>query len=250
VTIYHGDCLEIMPALESAGIDATIADPPYGTTACAWDSVIPFAPMWEQLKRLNKPSAAIVLFGSQPFTSALVMSNAEWFRYEWMWNKYTPTGFLNAKYAPLKSHESIVVFSQGRHQYNPQKYLKPYQGARTGRGFKNAGAPSKGEVYGGLVNGSGFRSEFAYPKTVLEFHTGNGWDKRENEHPTQKPVELLRYLILTYTNPGDTVLDFTMGSGTTLRAAKDLGRRAIGIEINERYCDLAARRLSQEVLAL
>jgi hypothetical protein len=250
ITIYHGDALAVMAELPPASVDAVICDPPYGTTACAWDTVIPFAPMWAALKRLVRPRAPIVLFGSQPFTSALVMSNPGWFRYEWVWDKHTPTGFLNADKMPMRSHEGILIFADGLTTYNPQKTKKTYGGARTGHGFMKVGHPSKGEVWGGTVNGSGFRSAFAFPKTILNFPTGNGWDKRHYEHPTQKPLALLEYLILTYTNAGDVVLDFTIGSGTTLRAAKNLGRKAIGIELEERYCDIAARRLSQEVMAL
>ena len=228
--LHHGDCLDVLPTLAAGSVDAGICDPPYGTTACKWDSVIPFEPMWREIKRVLKPRGACVLFGSQPFTSALVMSNPGWFRYEWVWDKHTPTGFLNARKAPLKSHENILVFSENATVYNPQKTLKPYKGARTGNGFKKQGQPSKGEVWGGLVNGSGFRSEYAHPKTILLFPTGNGWDKRDRLHPTQKPLALLESLVRTYTNEGDTVLDFTMGSGTTGAACGNLNRRFIGIE--------------------
>lgn len=246
-TLYHGDCLDVLPTLDAQSVDAVICDPPYGTTACKWDSVIPFEPMWEQLKRVVKKHAAIVLFGSQPFTSALVMSNPNWFRYEWVWDKYTPTGFMNARIAPLKAHEAIVVFARGNTTYNPQKYIKPYKGARTGNGYTHKGElTGKGEeLYRpGLVHGSGYRDDYAYPKTIIQFKTGNGWDKVDRLHPTQKPLALLEYLVKTYTNEGDTVLDFTMGSGTTGHACGNLGRRFIGIEKDAGYYNLAAERIA------
>jgi len=242
--LYHADCLDILPTLEPGSVDAVICDPPYGTTACKWDSVIPFAPMWAGIKRVLKPRGACVLFGSQPFTSALVMSNPKWFRYEWVWDKHTPTGFLNASKAPLKSHEYILVFADGVTTYNPQKNRKPYKGARTGNGFTKVGQSAKGEAWGGLVNGSGYRSEFAHPKTVLSFPTGNGWDKQGYQHPTQKLLALLEYLVKTYTNVGDTVLDFTMGSGTTGHACGNLDRRFIGIEKDAGYFKIAQERIA------
>lgn len=238
ITIYHGDCLEVMPTLPDASFDAIITDPPYGTTACAWDTVIPFAPMWGQLKRLVKPRGAIVLFGSQPFTSALVMSNPKMFGYEVVWDKKLPTGYLDANRKPMKRHENILLFYDGRPTYNPvmRKGI-----ARTKGGMK---APSP--IYGKANSTIKTNDDNYYPTSIFEI----GNTDRDVDHPTQKPIALMEYLIVTYTNPGDTVLDFTMGSGTTLRAAKNLGRKAVGIEISEDYCGVAARRLSQEVLDL
>lgn len=246
ITIYCGDCREVLPHLAASSVDATIADPPYGTTACAWDSVIPFDDMWRELKRLNKPNAATVLFGAQPFSSALVMSNPEMFRYEWIWEKNRTGKFAQAPYRPLEVDERILVFSHGtctknsriRMRYNPQgtKSAHIIHNDRKGRSEHRPNRKDRGLYVQSITN---------YPRTVLRIAS-----EFETQHPTQKPEELMCYLIATYTNPGDLVLDFTMGSGTTLRAAKDLGRRAIGIEIDEGYCEIAARRLSQNVLAL
>lgn len=242
ITIYHGDCLDVMPTLEPASINAVICDPPYGVTNCAWDSVIPFAPMWENIKRLITPRAAVVLFGSQPFTSALVMSNPKWFKYEWVWEKAVGTGHAAVNDRPLKTHENIVVFAGGAATYIPQKRAgQPY------RATKGATPGESREFTTGSIrrgNSDGTR----YPRSVQRFNDAKYADIQQ--HPTQKPLDLLRYLILTYTNPGDLVLDFTMGSGTTLVAAKQLGRRAIGIELDERYCEIAALRLQQEVMEL
>jgi adenine specific DNA methylase Mod len=197
--------------------------------------------MWEQVKRLCK--GAFVTTASQPFTTVLISSNMDMFRYEWIWNKHTPTGFLNAKKIPLKQHENIVVFSQNGHVYNPQKFKKSPDTHRSGNGFKNEGKPIKAGVYGEIVNGSGFRSDYSYPKTIIEFRTGNGWAKKNNVHPTQKPVALYEYLIRTYTNEGDTVLDFTMGSGTTGVACVNTGRHFIGVEKEPAYFAIAQRRI-------
>lgn len=245
ITIYHGDCLNVMPILPDQSFDAVITDPPYGTTACAWDTVIPFAPMWAELKRLIKPRGAIVLFGSQPFTSALVMSNVEWFKYSWVWHKSQATGHLDANRRPMKEHEDITVFSEGMSTYNPRISIKRPENIRpfTGR------AATTQQVYG-TFDPDAPRTiplDMTYPRSVLKL---NNVIETDRLHPTQKPLALLEYLIQTYTNPGGAVLDFTCGSGTTLRAAKNLNRRAIGIEIEERYCEIAARRLQQEVMDL
>jgi DNA modification methylase len=241
IDIYHGDCLEVMVSLPDASFDAIITDPPYGTTACAWDTVIPFAPMWGQLKRLVKSRGAIVLFGSQPFTSALVMSNPKWFKYEWVWEKDRPSGFLDAATRPLKAHENIVVFSDKEPIYTPQKAQGVAPVNRSGTNGKSSSLYRND--YPRVIGGG---NTDRYPRTVQKFNTVN--NMHGEHHPTQKPVALLEYLILTYTDPSATVLDFTMGSGTTLRAAKNLGRQAVGIELEERYCEIAARRLAQEVM--
>ena len=237
ITIFCGDCLKVMPGLEAQSFDAIITDPPYGTTACAWDTVIPFAPMWGELRRLIRPRGAIALFGSQPFTSALVMSNPGWFRYEWVWDKRLPTGFLDAERKPLKRHENIIVFSDGRAEYRPIM--------RTGQ-LRHKGSARRSDIYGRYERTAGKYDDQYYPTSILDF---SGAD-RTDRHPTQKPLALMEYLILTYTDSGACVLDFTMGSGTTLRAAKNLGRRAVGIELEEKYCSIAARRLQQEVMEL
>jgi site-specific DNA-methyltransferase (adenine-specific) len=216
-------------------VDAVITDPPYGTTACKWDSVIPFEPMWSELKRIIKPRGAIVLFGSQPFTSALVMSNPKWFRYEWVWEKTTATGFGNANKMPLKNHENIAVFYQALPTYQPQG-LEEYDPK------KRRGGPSgkAGAFMGrnGITPGRHHLQRVTnYPKTVLRF------SREAGAHPTQKPLALLEYLVRTYTNEGDTVLDFTMGSGTTGAACGNLGRSFIGIEKDAGYFNVARERI-------
>lgn len=239
IQIWHGDCLEVLPMLDAASIDAVITDPPYGTTACAWDTVIPFAPMWTQIKRLVKPRAAVVLFGSQPFTSALVMSNPGWFKYEWVWEKTNAVDFALATIRPRKMHENIAVFSQRTHAYYPQMI----------KGAPYTDKPRKrtNRIHGSAMPNLGIANHGTrYPSSVQKVSNGNN----EGLHPTQKPLTLMQYLILTYTNPGDLVLDFTMGSGTTLVAAKHLGRRAIGIERELKYVEIAIDRLQQEVMQL
>jgi site-specific DNA-methyltransferase (adenine-specific) len=235
ITIYHADCRSILPSLAAASVDAVICDPPYGTTACAWDTPIPFDFMWRELKRLTKRNAAIVLFGSQPFTSALVMSNPGMFRYSWVWDKRLAGNPFIAKYQPLKVHEDICVFSRNSHVYNPQ--------------MKTGVMKQKGGGYSRLfdVKCSVTRNDQYFPTSIVEASNGdrNGTPVL---HPTQKPLALLEYLILTYTNPGDTILDFTAGSGTTGAAAKKLGRKCIQIEQELEYCEIAARRLAQEVM--
>lgn len=230
--LYCGDCLDVLPTLAAGSVDAVIADPPYGTTACAWDSVIPLAPMWEQLKRVIKPRGAIVLFAAQPFTSALVMSNPQWFRYSWVWEKQQPTGFLDAKRKPLRAHEDIVVFSSGQSTYNPQGTIEV--SAENGRVNKS------GSCYGSIKRGDFSQTVGNFPRTVLHF------DKVScgQVHPTQKPLDLLAYLVRTYTNAGDTVLDFTMGSGTTGVACRMEGRNFIGIELDPHYYAIAERRIA------
>jgi DNA modification methylase len=237
ITIYLGDALAVMAELPPASVDAVICDPPYGTTACAWDTVIPFAPMWAQVKRLLRPRGACVLFGSQPFTSALVMSNPGWFKYEWVWEKTNAVDFALAAIRPRKMHENIVVFAEQGHTYNPQM--------EKGAAYVDRPRRRTNNIHGSVMPNLGItNSGTRYPSSVRRMSNGNNGAV----HPTQKPLALLEYLILTYTNVGDVVLDFTIGSGTTLRAAKNLGRKAIGVELEERYCEIAARRLSQEVL--
>jgi site-specific DNA-methyltransferase (adenine-specific) len=226
IGLFNGDCLKILAAIPSASIDAIITDPPYGTTACKWDTVIPLEPMWEQLKRIIKPNGAIVLFGSQPFTSALVMSNPKMFKYEWVWEKSKPTGFLNAKKQPLRQTEDICVFYLSQCLYNPQGIIATEKMVkRTNRG--NYGECSKTT-----------KQEFTgYPRNLINFPSVDG------VHPTQKPVALMEYLIKTYTNEGEVVLDFTMGSGTTGVAAVNLKRDFIGIELDKGYFDIAQARI-------
>jgi len=231
-----------MKEIPDGSVDAIITDPPYGTTACKWDSVIPFAPMWEQLKRLIKPNGAIVLFSSQPFTSALIMSNPEMYKYEWVWEKPNGTNFIATKYQPFRVHENIIVFGTGAITYTksgntlvyiPQKTPgKPYT-ATTGKAERSGVHRPGSDMAGFTTVNSGDRM----PRTVQKFSPEKGL------HPTQKPVALMEYLIKTYTNEGEIVLDFTMGSGTTGVAAANLKRRFIGIEQEHNYFEIAKKRI-------
>ncbi len=236
--LIHGDCLEAMQSIEAGSVDLVLTDPPYGTTACKWDTVIPFAPMWECLKRVTKKDAAIVLFGSQPFTSALIMSNPLAFKYEWVWDKVRPSGFQIASKIPMKRHENISVFSFGKALYNKQ--------------MEDREKPVRGKVYGSsdsspIKYSDGVVRTYAQknPQSILVFYKQS--DGRYI-HPTQKPVALMEYLIKTYTNEGETVLDFTMGSGTTGVACKNLNRNFIGIEKDEAYFKLATDRICDHVV--
>jgi DNA modification methylase len=233
VRLYHGDCLDILPTLPAASVDMILADPPYGTTACKWDSVIPFAPMWAAIERVIKPNGAVVLFGSQPFTSALVMSKPGWFRYCWVWEKNKTTGYLDANRKPLKAHEDIAVFYEGQPTYNPQM-------TRVKRAIYKHKA-NRAEHYNShnaIVKDNGGK---AYPPTIV-YCEGEAFAV----HPTQKPVALLAYLIRTYTNKGETVLDFCMGSGSTGAACIEEGRDFIGIEKDAEYFKVAAERIERE----
>ncbi len=232
-TIYHGECLAVMAELAPASFDAIICDPPYGTTACAWDSVIPFEPMWAQLKRLIKPRGAIVLFGSQPFTSALVMSNPGMFKYSLVWDKGRGREPQLANIRPMKAHEDISIFCDGKAPYNPQKTLLDRPDKR-GRNPVTGGA--QGIIKSYINTPREYHDRF--PVSVLRFAGESGL------HPTQKPLALLEYLVKTYTNEGDTVLDFTMGSGTTGHACANTGRRFIGIERDPHYFSVAAERIA------
>ena len=231
IGLFNDDCLKILPAIPSQSIDAVICDPPYGTTACKWDSIIPLEPMWEQLKRIIKPNGAIVMTASQPFTTTLISSNLDWFKYSWVWEKNRATNFTNAKRRPLTAHEDVIVFMNGKMFYNPQK--------TTGHKPTNA---AKGCTQGAIYRGETIRNYAGgyttrFPRTVIKFDCERGL------HPTQKPVVLMEYLIKTYTNEGDIVLDFTMGSGTTGVAAVKLKRNFIGIELNQEYFQIAQGRI-------
>jgi len=221
-----------------------LADPPYGTTACKWDSIIPLEPMWEQLRRVVKPNGAIVLTASQPFTSVLIYSNLGNFKYEWIWEKSKASNFLQASYMPLKSHENVLVFyKKGKPTFNHQwTFGKPYDAQGRVSGTKNG---SNTGVYNNVPNPKkrnnredGRRS----PRSVQYFKTAES-EKNKGLHPTQKPVALMEYLIKTYTNENELVLDFTAGSGSTLVAAKNLNRQFIGIEKEEEYYNICLKRL-------
>jgi DNA modification methylase len=236
-TLYHGDCLEVMAGLEPQSFDAVICDPPYGTTACAWDSVIPFAPMWAAIRRLVKSSAAIVLFGQEPFSSFLRVSNIEWFKYDWIWSKSRPSGFLDANRKPLNDHEIVSVFYELQPIYHPQMWKGKPNHIAEGR----ISGARKASQYGSYNNLPRFKTDDKYPRKTLYF---DSLDPAAMLHPTQKPLDLLEYLVRTYTNEGDRVLDFTAGSGTTLRACRNLRRSSVGIEQDRHYCDVTVKRLA------
>ena len=241
--LHKGDCLDIMKQIPNQSIDAIISDPPYGTTACKWDSVIPFNLMWEQLNRIIKPNGAIVLFGSEPFSSALRMSNIKNYRYDLIWNKIRAAGFLNANRMPLKQHENISLFYGKLPTYNPIKYLdKPYDKT------KYNGKDMKENVLGSYTSKSNKNNGERFPKSILEF--SQNWSRQQQIHPTQKPVLLLEYLIKTYTNENEIVLDFTMGSGSTGVACINTNRNFIGIEMDDNYFDIATKRIKEAQLKL
>lgn len=236
IDLRLGDCLTVMETLPSQMFDAIITDLPYGVTACKWDVVIPFVPMWEQLKRLAKEKAAIVLFGSEPFSSYLRLSNIEWFKYDWIWDKVRPSGFQIAKYAPMKRHEIISVFCSSTPYWNPQKEKRD----RPGKGRVCSRSDSSPIKYNdGVTRVYPDKN----PQSIIVF---NKPASRDYVHPTQKPIQLMEYLIRTYTNVGGTVLDFAMGSGTTMTACKRTLRNGVGIEKEKKYLEIAKQRLAAE----
>jgi len=241
-TLVNGDCLEVMDDMIENGIkvDAVICDPPYQITACKWDKMIPFDDMWERLNKLIKPNSAIVLFGNEPFSSALRMSNIKNYKYDWVWEKAVGSNFAVCKYQPLKEHENIIIFSNNRHNYYPIKEPRKGAGAkRLKNEYKSNG--TKTEVTGMTSNRKGKKyDELKNPSSVQYF---NNRDKYRGLHPTQKPIALMEYLIKTYTNEGKLILDFTAGSFSTCVAAENTNRRSIGIELEEKYYNIGIERL-------
>jgi DNA modification methylase len=235
-TFYQGDCLVEMDKIADKSVDMILCDLPYGTTACKWDVIIPFETLWKQYKRIIKDNGVIVLTASQPFTSVLACSNLKWFKYEWIWEKPKSTGHALSNIQPMKAHENILVFGNGKITYNPQLETgDPYKGRNKPK-YKESEEFSTG--YGNRNNNDGFR----FPRSVQFFKNTQYVD--EQVHPTQKPLPLMEYLIKTYTNEGDTVLDNCMGSGTTGVACKKTGRHFIGIEKDEKYFEIAVSRVS------
>ena len=244
IELIQGDCLEKMKDIPNKSIDMILCDPPYGTTACKWDSVIPFDKMWEQLNRIIKPNGAIVLFGSEPFSSALRMSNIDNYKYDWYWNKKHGANFAQANKRPLNVIEVASVFYAKPPIYNSQKIDNP-KGEEKRHRYKPS---EQKEVFIGQVamankyakKGKNYEPEKLLARSIITF-------SREHKpiHPTQKPVALMEYLVKTYTNEGDTVLDFTMGSGTTGVACKNLNRNFIGIELDEEYFKIAEKRIKE-----
>lgn len=233
--LMFGDCLERMKEIPDESVDLVLTDPPYGTTACKWDSVIDFTLMWEQLKRIIKPNGAIVLFGAEPFSSALRMSNIKQYKYDWVWEKTRPSNPMLSKFRPLSYHENILVFYSKQPCYNPQKTF----------GKVNNGQGTKTRKNTSLSNGvkenyvNDLNTNLKFPKSVLKFDRGS-----IQQHPTQKPVALLEYLIKTYSNENETVLDFTMGSCSTGVACLNTNRKFLGIEMDAKYYEIACDRLN------
>jgi site-specific DNA-methyltransferase (adenine-specific) len=243
VKLYQGDCLELMPqVIADKSIDCIICDLPYGVTGYHWDLQLPLDLLWREYKRVLRPHGVIVLFGNQPFTNALINSNQKWFRYELIWEKTTPTGFLDAHNRPLRNHENILVFTEptGRRKttYNPQFWQSTPYKKGLGRNSRNS------DLYRSKAARTSLKIDCAdgkrYPKSVLRFSKHTGLSKY---HPNSKPVALLEWLIKTYTNPGDKVLDNTCGGGSTLVAAYKLGRPVIGIELDQKFVEAATARL-------
>lgn len=238
--LHQGDCLEVMRTLPDGCVDMVLCDLPYGTTACKWDAVIPFEPLWAEYRRLCK--GAVVLTAFQPFTTALIASNYEGFKYTWVWDKVLPRGHLNAKKQPMRVHEDIIVFCDRLTPYIPQMTLGHKRKiARTRYTKSGDGA----QVYGAETRDTHYDSDERYPTSILSLSTANQSGK---VHPTQKPVELMEYMIRTYTKEGDVVLDNTMGSGTTGVACATTGRRFIGIERDDKYFEIACKRVEHAYL--
>ena len=242
ITLMRGDCLERMKDIPDSSVDMILADPPYGTTACKWDSIIPLEPMWEQLKRIIKPNnGAIVLFGAEPFSSLLRCSNIKDFKYDWVWEKSKATGFLNSKRQPLRAHEIISVFYSKPPTYTPQMT----EGVAYNKGVRKE--QTQNDVYGSFdqveVKSDGLR----FPRSVQYFKTA---ESEGGFHKTQKPVALMEYLIKTYTNEGETVLDFTAGSFSTGVACVNLNRKFVGIENDENYFDIGLNRIKERIKCL
>jgi len=245
--IYQGDCLELMKQIDDKSIDLILCDLPYGTTACKWDTIIPFEPLWEQYKRIIKDNGVIVLTASQPFTTDLINSNRTWFKYCWIWEKNLVSGFLNAKKQPLRKYEDIVVFYLKQPKYNPILVKKDKESIR----WNNIEQNGITEIYG-KIRAKQKRYEFRdiaidlkYPSNILRFSTRN--NKIHRDIPTQKPVALFEYLIKTYTNEGDLVLDNCIGSGTTAIACINTKRNFIGIELSPEYCKISNERIQKEL---
>ena len=236
--LYNGDCLEVMDTLIKEGIkvDMILADPPYGTTRNKWDSIIPLNKMWKMLDKLVKSNGAIVLFAQTPFDKVLGASNLKMLRYEWIWDKKLGTGHLNAKKMPMKQHENILVFYKKLPTYNPQM--------REGQPYHKTPSSTTSSNYGKQIATGGTSNGERYPISILEFSNAN---RNNRLHPTQKPVDLLEYLIKTYTNKGELVLDFVMGSGSTGVAALNINRRFIGIELDRNYFNIAKQRIEEVI---
>ena len=235
---FNDDCLERMKDIPDKSIDMILCDLPYGTTACKWDIIIPFEKLWLQYSRLIKPNGAILLFGSEPFSTLLRQSKLDWFKYDWIWEKSKCGSAFTSKYRPQQKHEVISVFGKGRVNYYPQMVEgEPYYRKRKA----NTGDKPNNHLLGVVQDSETINTGFRYPSTVQYFQ--QQWRRQDQVHPTQKPVEIMEYLIKTYSNEGETVLDFTMGSGTTGVACANLNRDFTGIEMDEEYFKIAKDRI-------
>lgn len=247
--LWLGDCLELMDGIPDKFADMILCDPPYGTTACKWDYIIPFTSMWKQINRIIKDNRAIIFTASQPFTSALVMSNPKMFKCEWIYKKRCASNFAQAKYMPMKEHESVLIFGRGKVDYYPIKEKRKGSGSERAKYSYTEKSRCQCGAFVGNINGEidlkndNGNSELRFPSSVQEFNNRAKGDR--GFHPTQKPVALLEYFINTYSKAGEIVLDFAMGSGSTGVAALNLNRKFIGIELDENYFKIAQGRLAK-----
>jgi len=239
INLLHGDCLELMKSIPDKSIDMILTDPPYGTTACKWDVVIPFEPMWIELKRVIKDNGAICLFGSEPFSSHLRLSNLKMFKYDLVWDKMRSGAIGVAKYRPMPSFENIMVFGKSKTTYNPQMRIGKAYIDKRGDDTVIENLYENAHKYGFNSKKSQHNEGVRYPLSILPFVKFN----TKGNHPTQKPVPLLEYLIKTYTLENETVLDFTMGSGSTGVACINLNRNFIGIEKDDKYFEIGSKRI-------
>jgi len=247
IKLILGDCLEEMKKIPDKSIDLVLTDPPYGITACVWDKNIDLKKMWQELLRVG---GTFIFTASQPFTSILVMSNLELFRHEWIYKKRCASNFAQARYSPMKEHESVLVFSKDKANYYPTKEVRQGSGKERARyKYTDASRKNSGEFVGkmerGAIENDSGNDELRYPSSVQEFNNRASGDR--GKHPTQKPIELMKYFIKTYSKQDQTVLDPFMGSGTTGVACKELGRNFIGIEIEPKYFEIAQRRINQTI---
>lgn len=239
IKLMQGDCLELMQNIPDKSIDMVLCDLPYGKTACEWDNTIQFEPLWKQYKRIIKDNGAIVLFAAEPFGSKLRISNLEMYKYDWVWDKVSVVGFANAKKMPLRNVEYISVFYKKLPTYNPQGLIKVNKEVKNGTTHRTRGEKGITAINGGRFKESYIQEYTNYPRQILTFGREKGY------HPTQKPVSLLEYLIKTYTNEGEVVLDNCMGSGSTGVACKNTNRDFIGIELDENYFNIAKERIEK-----
>jgi len=247
MTLIHGEALEELAKLEDKSVDLILTDPPYGTTACSWDSVIDFDKMWKQLHRIIKPNGAMVLFGSEPFSSLLRVSNLKNFKYDWIWNKKHAGCFITAKFRPMQVAENIIVFGKDRINYHPimmdreKKNIRPVN-----IGWKQNSQSAQSIASGKSISDKNYNKNKVFPKNLLNYsNRDNELNALNRVHPTQKPVKLLEYLIKTYTLENETILDFTMGSGSTGVACVKTNRNFIGIELDKNYFKISKKRINE-----